>query len=107
MPRHMKFQIKNIAENPASLMRRAGYVFQRSENNEMSFVRVMAQSGFPRFHCYTHVEGKDLVGTLHLDQKKETYGREARHHGEYGDEGALHDEIERLKSIVPELTLLA
>ncbi len=93
----MKILIKSIPENPASLMRRAGYVFQRQENAEMSFVRVFSQSGYPRFHCYTQVSGTDLTINLHLDQKKHTYGTgSTRHHGEYDDNGPVKEETERL-----------
>lgn len=92
----MKILIKNITENPLSLLRRAGYVFQRQENGESSFVRVMAQSGYPRFHCYTKLSSLDLILNLHLDQKKHTYGEGTRHHGEYENDGAVQEEGRRL-----------
>lgn len=81
-------------------MRRSGYVFQRHEADEMSFIRPMARSGFPRFHIYTKLEGVDLVIHIHLDQKRETYGNNTRHHGEYDDDGALKNEAERLKNLL-------
>jgi len=93
----MKILIQNITENPVSLLRKAGYVFQRQERDELSFVRVFGQSGYPRFHCYTKVSGLDLTLNLHLDQKKHTYGSEAtRHHGEYENTGPVQEETERL-----------
>ncbi len=96
----MKIFIKNITENPASLLRKAGYTFQRQESGELSFVRVFSQSGYPRFHCYAKVVGIDLSLNLHLDQKKHTYGTEAtRHHGEYENEGPVQEETERLLRI--------
>ncbi|MBP9727920.1 MAG: hypothetical protein KBD27_00925 [Candidatus Moranbacteria bacterium] len=95
----MKILVKNITENPASLLRKAGYVFQRQEQAEQSFVRVFGQSGYPRFHCYTHVSGLDLMISLHLDQKKHTYGNETRHHGEYENTGPVQEEVERLLKI--------
>jgi hypothetical protein len=66
----------------------------------MSFVRPMARSGFPRFHIYVSVSGLTLVLNIHLDQKKETYGQDTRHHGEYENEGVLADEVERLKKVL-------
>ncbi len=96
----MKIIIKKIKENPTSLLRMAGYIFQRNEGEEMSFIRPLARAGFPRFHMYASVAGTDLAINIHLDQKKETYGNSNRHHGEYGDEGALKAEIERIKSIL-------
>lgn len=92
----MKILIENITENPISLLRRAGYTFQRSEGKEQSFVRVFSQSGYPRFHCYTTVSGLNLTLSLHLDQKKHTYGEMTRHHGEYENTGPLKEEVTRL-----------
>ncbi len=96
----MRIIIRNIKENPASFFRRAGYVFVRREDDEMSFVRVLARSGYPRFHIFTHMEKDDLIISVHLDQKKETYGSGTRHHGEYEGEGALKTEVKRIKSII-------
>jgi len=96
----MRLKIENIKENPASLLRRAGYIFQRHERDEMSFIRPMARSGYPRFHMYAHLEGPSLIINFHLDQKKETYGQGARHHGEYEDEGALKVEGQRILQII-------
>ena len=96
----MKLEIKDIKMNPVMLMRRAGYAFQRQEGAEMSFIRPLAQAGYPRFHMYAKTEGMNLIINIHLDQKKETYGNSTRHHGEYEDEGALKNEIERIKSIL-------
>jgi hypothetical protein len=98
----MKILVKNLSENPVSLLRRAGYVFQHQENDEMSFVRVFSQSGYPRFHCYTRVLGTDLSLNLHLDQKKHTYGEGTRHHGEYEDSGVVGEEASRLVEILGE-----
>lgn len=66
----------------------------------MSFIRPLARAGFPRFHIYASVSEIDLIINIHLDQKKETYGNSARHHGEYEDEGALKAEAERIRNIV-------
>lgn len=96
----MRLKIENIKENPVSLLRRAGYTFQRKEGDEMSFVRPLARSGYPRFHMYAHLEGLILVINFHLDQKKETYGEGTRHHGEYEESGALQVEAERIQKLL-------
>jgi len=96
----MKITIEKIRENPTSLLRRAGYTFQHNEGAEMSFIRPLARAGFPRFHMYAAIKDLDLVINIHLDQKKETYGNNTRHHGEYEDDGALKTEAERIKSIL-------
>jgi hypothetical protein len=96
----MKIVVPNIKENPASLMRRAGYIFQYQEKDEMSFILPLARAGFPRFHVYVKQENSDLYLNIHLDQKKQTYGNETRHHGEYEDSEPVKKEVERLKSIL-------
>jgi hypothetical protein len=98
----MKILIEGIPENPVSLLRRAGYAFQREENGEMSFVRPLASAGYPRFHCYAKVEKVSLHLSLHLDQKKHTYGETTRHHGEYENEGPVKEEVVRLLSLFGE-----
>lgn len=98
----MKIIVDAIRENPLSLMRKAGYVFQRQEGDEMSFVRVLASAGYPRFHCYTKVDKITLTVNFHLDQKKHTYGETTRHHGEYENDGPMKEESLRLLSIFGE-----
>ncbi|MBP6889260.1 MAG: hypothetical protein KBC83_00135 [Candidatus Moranbacteria bacterium] len=88
----MKIIIPHPSENSVSIMRRAGYIFQRAANGEQSFIRPLARSGYPRFHAYVKIENGDLLLNMHLDQKRETYGEDTRHHGEYGNEGALKEE---------------
>ncbi len=95
----MKILVKNSGENPVTLLRRAGYAFQRREGDETSFVRVFGRSGFPRFHCYAKAEASDVIINIHLDRKGETYGDSTRHHGEYEDEGPLAEEVRRLVSL--------
>ncbi|MFA5776930.1 MAG: hypothetical protein WC906_00580 [Parcubacteria group bacterium] len=96
----MKIVFEKIKESPVSVFRRAGYIFQKNEGNEMSFVLPMARSGYPRFHIYCHLEDANLIANLHLDQKKNTYGDETRHHGEYDNSGPVEQEANRLRSII-------
>lgn len=95
----MKLVIEKIKENPVILFRRAGYVFQRKEAEQISFIFPMARSGYPRFHAYCSMENDNLIINLHLDQKKHTYGDNTRHHGEYEDSDAVKKEFERLKQL--------
>jgi hypothetical protein len=46
------------------------------------------------------MEGSSLRISIHLDQKRETYGKDTRHHGEYDDDGALGPEVQRIKSLL-------
>ena len=96
----MRLKFENIKENPVSLLRRAGYVFQHKEGEKMSFIKSLARAGYPRFHIYTEPRGNSLMISLHLDQKKETYGQVTRHHGEYEDDGALQTEAVRVRQML-------
>ncbi len=98
----MIIEAKNIQENPTNTLRRLGYTFQHKVkgSEEMSFIRPMASAGYPRFHIYTKLSGSDLTINIHLDQKKGTYGEDTRHHGEYENDGALKEEVRRLKTFL-------
>ena len=97
----MRLTIEHISENPTSLLRRAGYVFQRHDSDQMSFVRAFGRSGFPRFHIYATLQHVTLSLSLHLDHKKETYGSATQHHGDYDEDSEpLRQEVERLKKIL-------
>jgi hypothetical protein len=93
----MKIEIQKLSTNPTNAMRRAGYIFQRQEGAEMSFVRPFSQSGYPRFHAYVKAENGGMSINFHYDAKKETYGEGTRHHGEYEEDGILKEEAERLR----------
>ena len=95
----MKLVIDPITENPLTLMRRAGYAFQKNEGDEQAWVRVLASSGYPRFHMYTHLEKMTLFINIHLDHKKHTYGEETRHHADYEESGPLQEEVGRLLTL--------
>lgn len=92
----MKILIEHPSENAVSLMRRAGYMFQHAENGEHSFVRALARAGYPRFHAYIKTENGNFLINFHLDQKRETYGDDTRHHGEYQNDGPLQEESRHL-----------
>ncbi len=96
----MKFKIQ-LTDNAVTLLRRAGYAFQKhSGDGEMAFVRPLGTGDFPRFHIYAKEEGfGTLVVSIHLDAKRETYGKQSMHGGEYGEDGALGPELTRLKAL--------
>lgn len=103
----MKVLIQNPSDNAVTMFRRIGYTFQREEDGEMSFVRPLASAGYPRFHCYVKSQPEGFLCNIHLDQKRETYGRTTRHHGEYADDGALAEEVKRIESLISTLTRVA
>jgi hypothetical protein len=96
----MQIEVKNVQGNLVNNLRRLGYSFQRHADNEMSFVRPLASAGYPRFHMYVKMIGADMLINIHLDMKKETYGENTRHHGEYENDGALKEEVRHLKALL-------
>lgn len=87
-----------LKNNIYNLMRDAGYHFQREDHErdatEYSFVR--PRMGFPRFHIYAKMDGKDLALNLHLDQKKPIYRGTTAHSGDY-DGPVINNEAARIK----------
>lgn len=96
----MRIVIDRPPGNAIDISRRLGYAFQKHINGEMAFIRPLSRSGFPRFHIYTKTESGALILNIHLDQHKETYGKDTTHHGEYGSDGAMKEEIDRIKRIL-------
>ncbi len=97
----MEFTIENnSSENITNLARKIGYFYlpQRENENERSFVRPMQRSGYPRFHIYLKMspDGKGLIFSLHLDQKRPVYKGATAHSGEY-DSPLVKQEAKRIK----------
>lgn len=94
------FVIKNPKDNITNLTRKIGYFFigQDEKTNELSFIRPLERSGYPRFHLYLKVSEKnnELIFNLHLDQKRPIYKGAPAHAGEY-DGKVVETEAERIK----------
>jgi len=96
----MKFIIKeNQKENINNQLRSLGYAFQGEDNNELSFVKVFGQNGYPRFHLYIKKEQDNLLFNLHLDQRRPVYNSGPAHSGEY-DSPIVENEAERVKQLL-------
>jgi hypothetical protein len=97
----MKFSIKNPKENIISLMRKVGYYFLEQEKGDLSFVKPLERSGYPRFHIYLEIDEKinEIIFNLHLDQKRPIYRGAPAHAGEYDGE-LVEKEAERIKQII-------
>ena len=98
----MKFTIKNFSnENIINLMRRIGYYHLPEKNSQLSFVRPLERSGYPRFHIYLNLDekNKEINFNLHLDQKRPVYKGVSAHAGEY-EGNIVEAEAERIKQIL-------
>ena len=86
----IKLYKSDINVNITNFMRKCGYIPFHD-----SFTKVLAGSGYPRFHIYINDEDDKFVLNLHLDQKRPNYGKETAHSGEY-DGKVVEDEVERI-----------
>lgn len=91
----MKFVIKtaDILENPVTMMRRLGYA---PHHGTMSFVRRLTHDEFPRLHVHLNDVVDGIEVSLHLDQKRATYGDNTAHSGEYNHSEMLKEEKQRI-----------
>ncbi len=99
----MKFTIKTSGENIHNLMREVGYqpapLFQAGKEADMSFIRALERSGYPRFHIYLKIDVSEITFNLHLDQKKPVYKNSPAHSADY--EGpAIETEAQRIIGLI-------
>ena len=94
----MTFTIKNPKDNITNLIRKIGYFYigKDEKTNELSFIRLLERSGFPRFHLYISEKDNELIFNLHLDQKRPIYKGTPAHAGEYEGK-VVETEAERIK----------
>ncbi|MCK5123280.1 MAG: hypothetical protein KAQ87_04000 [Candidatus Pacebacteria bacterium] len=87
-------QKSDLKESLYSFLRKCGYApFYNS------YIKVLASSGYPRFHLYINEENNQYIFNLHLDQKKPSYGKETAHSGEY-EGGVIKEEKERIIDLI-------
>ncbi len=94
----MKLILK-FSGNIYNLMRDCGYHPHETgeeKTGELSFVRRLDTSDYPRFHAYVSRETNKI--SLHLDQKKPIYKGTPAHSGEYEGE-IVEKEAERIKKM--------
>ncbi|MBI4094918.1 MAG: hypothetical protein HY435_01865 [Candidatus Liptonbacteria bacterium] len=92
----MKFELPVRSLNIANVARELGYrPLGYTPDGEMNCVRPLG-ADYPRFHLYLKETGDMFLFSLHLDQKRPSYGRETAHSGDYDGE-VIEDEARRIK----------
>ena len=88
---------KVVMHSPLAVLRKAGYSpFTDPQSGERSFVLKLTSEFYPRFHLYVDEKNCEVTFSLHLDQKKPSYGANQMHGGEY--EGpTIEKEMRRIK----------
>ncbi len=75
---------KSVMHSPLAVLRKAGYsAFTDPQSGEESFVLRLTGEFYPRFHLYVDQKNDEVTFSLHLDQKKPSYGVNHAHSGEY------------------------
>ncbi|MEK7632627.1 MAG: hypothetical protein AAB473_02440 [Patescibacteria group bacterium] len=75
---------KAVMHSPLAVLRKAGYsAFTDPQSGESSFVLRLTGEFYPRFHLYVDHKNDEVTFSLHLDQKKPSYGSNHMHSGEY------------------------
>lgn len=72
-----------LADTARNLLRRAGYGEHRGREAQLSYVKRIHGTPFPRFHAYVEDRNGGMQLNLHLDQKEATHGGNRAHSGEY------------------------
>ena len=81
--------------NLQTIVRNAGYQpIGTTPHEELNCIRPLG-GDYPRFHLYVREEAEKFIFSLHLDQKKPSYGNETAHSGEY-DGDMIKEEAHRV-----------
>jgi hypothetical protein len=82
---------------PDIMMQKAGYHKHMSfKTKEVSYIRRLGSLEYPHFHVYVEELENGFKLSLHLDQKKPSYGEHTAHSGEYDGE-LVEEEIGRVR----------
>lgn len=98
----MKIKInKKDGVDIVKLIKRCGYAeFKDRQSGQTSFTHRLGPYFYPRFHLYINRENdKEIILTLHLDQKRPSYNGCPAHSGEYEGE-LVEKEAERIKNYI-------
>lgn len=90
-----------LLDRPENLIRRAGYAEHRDRHSpEVSYTHRAGPDFYPRFHVYIKTRNDGIVFSLHLDQKRPSYGGGTHAHaGEY-EGSTVEREAERIRQSI-------
>lgn len=72
-----------LADTARNLLRRSGYGEHRGREAQLSYVKRIQGTPYPRYHAYVEDRNGGMQLNLHLDQKEASYGSGHAHSGEY------------------------
>jgi hypothetical protein len=97
----MKIRIdRNFGSQLLPAMRKCGYSPLHNSGGEQNFTRRLGSLDYPHFHVYVNeASERGTILSLHLDQKKPSYGRQTAHSGDY-DTAEVEREAARIKYVL-------
>lgn len=72
-----------LADTARNLLRRSGYGEHRGREAQLSYVKRIQGTPYPRYHAYVEDRNGGMQLNLHLDQKEASYAGSRAHSGEY------------------------
>lgn len=99
---------QNLKSAPKAYLLRAGYhEFSDPNTGHISYIRRLGREFYPRLHVYLEERGTGVALSLHLDQKKPSYGGGTHAHGGEYDGPLIERELGRLKDFMARMDLEA
>ncbi len=78
---------KPLKYNTKVIMNRLGYHLHVARGvSEVSYVKRLGSSFYPRYHVYLQGDDRGIVVNIHYDEKKPSYRGTRMHSGQYGGE---------------------
>lgn len=72
-----------LSDTARNLLRRAGYGEHRGREAQLSYVKRIHATPFPRYHAYVEDRAGGMQLNLHLDQKEASHAGSHAHGGDY------------------------
>lgn len=86
---------------PKDYLLRAGYhEFNDPNTGKISYIRRLGGEFYPRLHIYIEEKSAGIFLSLHLDQKKPSYGGGTHAHGGEYDGPLIERELDRLRGFI-------
>lgn len=92
---------KNLKLTHKTYLQRAGYhEFSDPNTGKISYIRRYSRDFYPRLHVYLEERQENVILSLHLDQKKPSYGGGTHAHGGEYNGAVVEREIARLRDFI-------
>jgi len=73
-----------LSDTARNILRQAGYGEHRGHEAQLSYVKRIQGTPYPRYHAYVEDRNGGMQLNLHLDQKEASHAGSRAHSGDYG-----------------------